>query len=64
MTASIAAAYCGERSPRTFRKAVGRLWPPPRKIEGKGERWLREELDQAIDRLADKPRGRDLADVL
>lgn len=63
MQAHTAAAYCDERSVDAFRRAVGKLWPRPKKLPGKGERWLREELDHAIDRLARKD-VRDLADVL
>ena len=65
MTARTAAAYCDERSPYAFRRAVGRLWPRPVKILGKGERWLKEDLDAAIDRAADRPSTvSDAADVL
>ena len=63
MTARTAAAYCDERSPYSFRRAVGTLWPHPINIPGKGARWLKEDLDSAIDRLT--PGGpRDAADVL
>ena len=63
MTARTAAVYCDERSPYSFRKAVGKLWPHPIKVPGKGARWLKEDLDFAIDRL--KSGGpRDAADVL
>ena len=51
MRAAIAAAYVGEHSVDSFRRSVGKLWPAPHRISGKGERWLRDELDQAIDRL-------------
>jgi hypothetical protein len=64
MTAQTAAAYCDETSVETFRRGVGNLWPRPRRVKGRGERWLREELDQAIDRLAGGSGPRDLADVL
>jgi hypothetical protein len=64
MPAAVAAAYCGESSAAMFRRSVGTLWPPPRRVRGKGERWLREDLDRAIDRLADEGGPRDLADVL
>jgi hypothetical protein len=64
MTAATAAAYCDEKSVDTFRRGVGRLWPRPQRIDGRGERWLREDLDQAIDRLAGRNGPRDLADVL
>jgi hypothetical protein len=64
MSAATAAAYCDERSADAFRRGIGRLWPCPRKIPGKGERWLREELDEAIDRLTEAPGLRDMSDVL
>jgi hypothetical protein len=63
MTAATAAAYCDEASVDAFRRAVGKIWPLPRKILGKGERWLREDLDQSIDRVVG-PGMRDAADVL
>jgi hypothetical protein len=63
MTAATAAAYCDEASVGAFRRGIGRLWPKPRNIAGKGERWLREDLDQAIDRVTGAA-TRDAADVL
>jgi hypothetical protein len=30
----------------------GKIYPEPVKIAGKGDRWLREALDRAIDRLS------------
>ena len=63
MTARTAAAYCDERSPYSFRRAVGRLWPHPVRVPGKGARWLKEDLDLAIDQLTFK-NVRDAADVL
>jgi hypothetical protein len=69
MTATTAAAYCDEASVDAFRRGIGKIWPRPRKmprprkIMGKGERWLREDLDQSIDVLT--MRGvKDAADVL
>jgi hypothetical protein len=65
MTARTAAGYCDERSAYAFRRAVGRLWPHPVRIPGKGERWLKEDLDAAIDRAADRRSTvTDAADVL
>jgi len=64
MVASTAAAYCDERSVEAFRRAVGKLWPRPKRVAGKGARWLREDLDQAIDQLMHKGGVKDLADVL
>jgi hypothetical protein len=52
MRAATAAAYVDEHSARTSRAAVGRLYPHPVRISGKGERWLREDLDRAIERIA------------
>ena len=52
-----------EASVDAFRRGIGKIWPRPRKIMGKGERWLREDLDQSIDVLT--MRGvKDAADVL
>ena len=63
MTAPTAAAYCDEASVEVFRRGVGKIWPRPKKIKGKGERWLREDLDEAIDRLT-MNNVKDAADVL
>lgn len=63
MNASVAAAYCGERSVGAFRRGVGALWPRPKLIPKKGERWLREDLDKAIDDLTYRPLT-DAAEVL
>lgn len=51
MRAQTAADYVDEKSVETFRRGVGKLYPSPIKVAGKGYRWLREDLDQAIDRL-------------
>ena len=63
MTAATAAAYCDEASVEAFRRGIGKIWPRPRNIVGKGERWLREDLDQEIDRLTSST-VKDAADVL
>lgn len=64
MTAATAAAYTDEASVESFRAAIGRLWPSPLKLNGKGERWLKDDLDSAIEALALKPEARkDLADI-
>lgn len=55
MRAKTAAAYLDERSVAAFRRAVGSLYPAPITVSGKGERWLREDLDAAIERLAARP---------
>ena len=59
MCVQSAAAYVDEKSVDTFRRAVGTgLYPRPIKVPGKGERWLKETLDQAIDKLRGKDDGR------
>ena len=64
MSAATAAAYCDEASVESFRNSVGRLWPRPLKIKGKHERWLKDDLDQAIEALTSNPVHRtDLADI-
>jgi hypothetical protein len=64
MRAEEAAAYAGEKSVGAFRRAVGTLYPAPIKIPGKGDRWLKDSLDEAIDRLAGKVGVTDIADQL
>lgn len=65
MRAATAAAYVDERSVDAFRRSIGRLWPQPLKLEGKGERWLKEDLDAAIERSTGRSENvRDAADVL
>lgn len=65
MRAETAARYVDEKSVEAFRRGVGTIYPRPRKVAGKGDRWLKDDLDRAIDRLAG-PAGtiRDIADVL
>jgi hypothetical protein len=64
MSAVTAAAYCDEVSVEAFRDSVGQLWPRPLKIKGKHERWLKDDLDLAIEALTTKPEHRsDLADI-
>ena len=65
MRAETAAAYVDERSVTAFRRGVGTLWPKPIRFKGKGERWLREDLDAAIEATTGRPSTvRDAADVL
>lgn len=65
MRATTAAAYVDERSVDAFRRSVGTIWPEPLRLSGKGERWLKEDLDAAIDRASRRPSlVRDAADVL
>jgi hypothetical protein len=54
MRAETAAAYCDEVSVQAFRHAVGTLYPAPIRVSGKGERWLKEDLDAAIEQITGK----------
>jgi hypothetical protein len=51
MRAETAAAFCDEPSVDAFRRSVGKLYPRPYKVPGKGDRWSREELEAALKRL-------------
>jgi hypothetical protein len=65
MRAATAASYCDERSVQSFLRSVGEIYPGPIKVSGKGDRWLREDLDRALDSLSGSPATiRDAADVL
>ncbi len=65
MRAEKAAAYVDEKSVEAFRRGIGKIYPAPIKVAGKGDRWLKEALDQAIDRLSGRyDRIQDAADVL
>jgi hypothetical protein len=54
MRAETAAAYLDEKSVEAFRRGVGTIYPRPIKVTGKGDRWLRDDLDAAIEKT-DKP---------
>jgi hypothetical protein len=41
----------------------GKIWPRGKRIAGKGERWLRDDLDGAIERLM-MNKVQDAADLL
>jgi hypothetical protein len=65
MRAQTAAAYVDEKSVETFRRSVGTLYPLPVKLAGKGDRWLKDDLDAAIEMLTGRMAlVRDAADVL
>jgi len=65
MRADTAAAYCDEKSVEAFLRAVGSLYPAPLRVSGKGDRWLKDDLDRAIDRLSAPARVvRDIADAM
>jgi len=48
MTAELAAAYCGEPTPRSFLKRVGSEYPRPRVNEGRRQLWFKDDLDRAL----------------
>jgi hypothetical protein len=54
MRAETAALYVDEVSVEAFRHGVGLLYPRPRDVPGKGQRWLIEELDAALDKIHGK----------
>lgn len=65
MRAQTAAAYVDERSVAAFLRGVGKIWPKAITVAGKGKRWLREDLDTAIERLSKRtPLIQDAADLL
>ena len=65
MRISTAAAYVDERSVDAFRRSLGTLWPKPLKLAGKGQRWLKEDLDEAIEKASHRPLDvKDAAHVL
>lgn len=51
MRAETAALYVDEASTSSFLRSVGTLYPEPRMIPTKGRRWLKEDLDEALDQL-------------
>lgn len=57
MRAETAAAYVDEVSVEAFLRACGqgKLYPSPKKVEGKGDRWLIEDLDAALERIHGRP---------
>ena len=51
MRADTAARYVDERSPRTFRRRVGKLYPKPVRVPGRGDLWPKIDLDMYLRRL-------------
>jgi hypothetical protein len=44
---------------------VGDVYPRPKRVPGRGEVWIKREMDEAIDKIADSTTTvRDAADVL
>ena len=57
MRAETAARYVDEASTSSFLRSVGTLYPEPRMIPTKGRRWLKDDLDEALDRLHGESRN-------
>jgi len=51
MRADTAARFCDEPSVDAFRRSVGKLYPRPYRVPGKGDRWSRGDLERALKRL-------------
>ena len=80
MRAETAAAYVDERSVTAFLQACAKpgedldttpncwgrekLYPAPRMIMGKGQRWLIEDLDAALDKIHDRRATGSLSDLV
>jgi hypothetical protein len=50
MTAAYAAGYCGERSVETFLSKVGTEYPEPTAGRGRTGLWLRDAIDEVLER--------------
>jgi hypothetical protein len=65
MRAETASRYVDETSVQAFRRRVGTVWPQPVCGKGQRQKWDREDLDAAIDRLGARvERLKDASDVL
>ena len=51
MRAETAAAYVDERSVEAFRRRIGSVYPQPVNVSGRGDVWLKDQLDAAIAKL-------------
>ncbi len=66
MRAEIAAGYVGERSVEAFLRKVGKVYPRPRNISGRGRVWMKADLDRALGIIttAEGATVKDLASLL
>jgi hypothetical protein len=48
MRAETAAAYVDEKSVEAFRRRIGAVYPRPVNVSGRGDVWLKDQLDAAI----------------
>jgi hypothetical protein len=51
MRAETAAAYVDEVSVEAFLRRAGKVYPAGRKVSGRGQVWVRDDLDTAIGAL-------------
>jgi len=51
MRAETAARYVDEKSVEAFRRRVGSVYPRPVNVSGRGDVWLKDQLDAAIAKL-------------
>ena len=51
MRAETAARYVDEKSVASFRRRVGSVYPRPVNVSGRGDVWLKDQLDAAIAKL-------------
>jgi hypothetical protein len=65
MRAETASRYVDEKSVEAFRRGVGTIYPTAIRVPGKGDRWLKDDLDAAIEKLTRRPNHvRDASAVL
>lgn len=65
MRAETAARYVDEKSVEAFRRGVGTIYPTAIRVPGKGDRWLKDDLDASIEKLTRRPNHvRDASAVL
>jgi hypothetical protein len=63
--AETAARYVDEKSVEAFRGGVVTIYPTAIRVPGKGDRWLKDDLDAAIEKLTRRPNHvRDASAVL
>jgi hypothetical protein len=64
MDAATASRFVGEKSRRTFLRRVGRVYPRPHRIPGRGDVWPKVDLQAYVATIRGEAAGADLADVL
>ena len=64
MDATTASKFVGEKSRRTFLRRVGKVYPRPHRIPGRGDVWPKADLEAYVAKIRGQAAGADLADVL